>query len=114
MNKGARVRYKGLPTYIDKSLGEPEITMCDKHRDVGFSKNRIYRVKAGRGDATLGLGQNLNGAFITSETQMVLTDDFGYYRQVAFNERFWELVEDCENLNPVRKEVEVYKPQAGL
>lgn len=108
MNKGAKVRrikHSGF-TY---PYG---LTDCDRKRAQGFTADKVYRIKAGRGDATVGLGNNLCGAFIINETQMVLTDDYGVNRQVAFDERFWELVEDCENLNPVRQAVEVFHPRA--
>lgn len=107
MNKGAKVRRKFFCNL------RKDLTACDSKRAEGFTEGRIYRIKAGRGDATAGLGNNLCGAFILNETQMVLTDDYGVNRQVAFDERFWELVEDCENLNPIRQAVEVYKPRAG-
>lgn len=110
MNKGAKVRrlrggvvFNGVQHYA---------TDCDRVRAVGFTANSIYRIKAGRGDATVGSKGNLDGAFIVNETQMVLTDDYGRNRQVSFDTRFWELVEDCENLNPVRKPVVVFHPRA--
>lgn len=110
MNKGARIRrLKGV---VDFYGVQQYATDCERVRSVGFTADRIYRVKAGRGDATVGSKGNLDGAFILNETQMVLTDDYGRNRQVSFDTRFWELVEDCENLNPVRNSVDVFHPRA--
>lgn len=106
MNKGARVRRKVYGNF------RKDLTACDLKRAVGFTGGKIYRIKAGRGDATVGSDNSLRGAFILNETQMVLTDDYGFNRQVSFDTRFWELVEDCENLNPVRVPVDVYRPRA--
>ena len=103
MNKGAKVRRLAIK-------GDQEITACDKIRAKGFTTGRVYRVKAGRGDASLGLFGMLCGAFIISEKTMILTDDNGMNRRVAFDTRFWELVEDCANMYPIRHEVFTYKP----
>lgn len=110
MNKGAlvrRIKHSGFTHPYG-------LTDCDRVRAKGFTAGQTYRIKAGRGDATVGSKGDLNGAFILSETQMVLTDDLGYNRHVSFDTRFWEMVEDCENLNPIRKPVEVYCPRAGV
>lgn len=108
MNKGARVR-----RIKHSSFTYPYgLTGCDRVRAQGFTAGKVYRIKAGRGDATVGSDNSLRGAFILNETQMVLTDDYGINRQVSFDTRFWELVEDCESLNPIRVPVDVYKPVA--
>lgn len=104
MNKGARVLFVGY--------NNSDICCNTKVQLNGFEVGRVYRIKAGRGDADCARSDGLLGALIESETLMVITDDFGNNRRVSFNRDYWLLVEDKPNTNPVRKPVNIYIPPA--
>lgn len=68
---------------------------------TGFEMGKGYKVVAGFGD---GVPRNDGtvGGFIQSETQFVVVDEQGNYRQQSSTNGLWVLVHAAPNLNPVK------------
>lgn len=93
MIKNSRVRFNGTKHVLFSN----------------FTKHREYTVLAGVGD---GLPRNdgLTGAYITSDTLLVVKDDAGLIRHLTFNPEIWELVYEAQTTWVPKKEVVVFHP----